>query len=192
MWPGRVSLLGGDQPVTLGKTLGLPENSIPIRQQPGRSGDRNPRHVAENQRRNKELAALGEEKGTEGTRRFEQESKGYSSEPWGRGGGRCGRKAGYTRTGESMQMRDVPQVYTKTKFNSTACLQKQGCHSGQGPPWKGLGDLHSHPGRAPPGATAWGAIGHVTVMDLTLALLTPRVFWGSWRKNQGRLGGPLP
>lgn len=35
MWPGRVSLQGGDQPATPGKTLGLPENSIPIRQQPG-------------------------------------------------------------------------------------------------------------------------------------------------------------
>lgn len=80
MWPGRVSLQGGDQPP--GKTLGLPENSIPIRQQPGRSGDRKPCNVAENQRRNKELAALGKEKGTEGTRRFEQESKVYSSEPW--------------------------------------------------------------------------------------------------------------
>lgn len=63
---------------------------------------------------------------------------------------------------------------------------------GKGPQWKGLGDLDSHPGRAPPGATAWGDIGHVTVMDLTLAVLIPRVFWGSWRKNHGRLSGPLP
>jgi len=86
MWPGRVSLKGGDQPATPVKTLGLPENSIPskaareVRRQ-------QPRRVAENQRRNKELAALGEEKGTEGTRRFEQESKDYNSEHWARGAG---------------------------------------------------------------------------------------------------------
>lgn len=85
MWPGRVSLQGGDQPATPGKPLGLPENSIPIRQQPGRSGDRKRCNVAENQRRNKELAALGKEKGTEGTRSLNRRAKATAQSPGGRG-----------------------------------------------------------------------------------------------------------
>ena len=144
--PGRVSLKGRDQPASPVKTPGLPENSIP-RKAVWEVRRQEPPNVAENQRRNKELAALGKEKGTDRTRRFEQESKDYSSEHWG--GGQVW-KAGYTRTGESRQMRDIPQVYTKTKFSSTACLQKQGGHSGHGPPWKGLEDLDTYPGRVPP------------------------------------------
>lgn len=93
--------------------------------------------MAENQRRNKELAALGEGKGTEGTRRFEQESKDYyNSEHWAGAAGEAGVEGigENTRAEEGtpeplcMQMRDIPQVYTKTKFGSTDCFQKQGCH----------------------------------------------------------------
>lgn len=148
MWPGRVSLKGRDQPATPVKTLDLPENSREVRTQ-------EPSNVAENQRRSKELAALGEEKSTERTTRFEQERKGYNSEHW-RGGQVWEEMAENMRTEGGipeplcMQMRDIPQVYTKTKFGSTACLQKQDCHSGQGPSWTCLGDLDSHGGRAPP------------------------------------------
>lgn len=63
MWPGRMSQRVGDQLATPVNALSLPEKSIPRKAAKGGQETGTPR-VAENQRRNKELAALGTEKGT--------------------------------------------------------------------------------------------------------------------------------
>lgn len=83
--------------------------------------------MAENQRGDKELAAVGEEKGAWGKGGCERESERLHHWALGKSDRCAGKARNTTRTEEGtpeprcMQMRGIPQVYAKTEFNSSDC-----------------------------------------------------------------------